>query len=393
MRKLWILICLLTLAAMPVWASGAKEIRTAEDLKAIAEDPSGSYILMNDLDLAGIPWKSIDFSGSFDGNGHSILNLSVAEPGDAHWEALDGNVKPYDAEYYGLFGFADNAHIFGLHMVNVRTLLISDNPCFLGGIAGAGRDTTFTDCSVTGRLEVRAHVGAFGVGGIAGYGSGWIRQCSADVTLITVDTDPDTKDEQFLGGACSTGFMDVTDSVITLDGYISEHGYVHSGGIAGMFMRDPIGKGRTGDLVGNTVSGRIQFYEDNNNRRAYCSPTAGEVLAKGCRIWNNKVDGFRKEELWKFSRDTELRPDTCPDPVYAEERTEPDCDSFGFTRYTCQGCGYSYTDNYCLTRHTFTEWAKGERTPEGERYISFCAGCGAENSLVVPDHLTRGTVR
>ena len=57
------------------------EINTAEDLFAIAEDPAGSYILMADLDMTGISWTPIDFSGSFDGNGHAILNLFLAETG------------------------------------------------------------------------------------------------------------------------------------------------------------------------------------------------------------------------------------------------------------------------------------------------------------------------
>lgn len=49
------------------------EIRTADDFYCAMSFPDGSYKLMNDIDLSGSLYTTIDeFSGSLDGNGHTI---------------------------------------------------------------------------------------------------------------------------------------------------------------------------------------------------------------------------------------------------------------------------------------------------------------------------------
>jgi len=57
------------------------QISTADQLKAIGADATslaGNYILVNDIDLAGYPWKAIfGFGGTFDGNGHVVKNLTT----------------------------------------------------------------------------------------------------------------------------------------------------------------------------------------------------------------------------------------------------------------------------------------------------------------------------
>ena len=53
-------------------------IYTREDLEAIRNNPGGSYILMNDIDLSEKDWTPIpQFWGTLDGNGHSIDNLKI----------------------------------------------------------------------------------------------------------------------------------------------------------------------------------------------------------------------------------------------------------------------------------------------------------------------------
>ena len=54
-----------------------KNISTAEELQDISEDLTGSFKLVNDIDLKGYDWKPIEeFSGRFDGNGYEIESLS-----------------------------------------------------------------------------------------------------------------------------------------------------------------------------------------------------------------------------------------------------------------------------------------------------------------------------
>lgn len=354
------------------------EIYTAEDLQAMAANPAGNYILMNDLDMAGVEWKPVDLvGGSFDGNGYAILNLMITQFGDTIEISYDGNQKPYDTSYAGLFGVLRDASVKSLNLVNVRALLESDAPCFLGGIAGAMYNSTVTDSSVSGCLELRAHDRMFGVGGLAGYGIGAMERCQVDVTLICTDTDQTTRDEQFMGGAYATGFIDVVDCNVIIDGYSSEWGYAHNGGIVGMVMQKPLGIGITGYFTGNTVSGKITFFECNSDRRAYCAEYIGERLVHSYVQQDNTAE-FTRDERWQY--DVELRPEMCESPVYTETVVESGCDTHGYTEYTCEGCGYRYKDRYTLTTHTVTTWTvTQEPTVEAEGLsVGYCDGCGME---------------
>ena len=53
------------------------KIYTADDLLTVQENIYADYILMNDIDMAGIDWTPVDYFGNFDGNNHAILNLNV----------------------------------------------------------------------------------------------------------------------------------------------------------------------------------------------------------------------------------------------------------------------------------------------------------------------------
>ena len=61
-------------------------LRTGEHLKKISEDMDAYYELGNDIDLGGEIWTPIfdfvnqkDFSGSFDGKGHTISNFILED--------------------------------------------------------------------------------------------------------------------------------------------------------------------------------------------------------------------------------------------------------------------------------------------------------------------------
>ena len=51
---------------------------------------------MADIDMTGIDWTPWDFSGKFDGNGYTILNLSVTKTNRCTMKTYDGNRKEYD---------------------------------------------------------------------------------------------------------------------------------------------------------------------------------------------------------------------------------------------------------------------------------------------------------
>ena len=117
-------------------------------------------------------------------------------------------------------------------------------------------------------LDVNAKM--FGVGGIVGYGgNGAIKNTNADVTLVVIDLDKENRDEEFLGGGYSAGNLDVDNVKVNIKGYCSDHGYVHNGGLVGMYAPYPSGNPYEGYIKNTYVEGFITFFEDNTDRRAY----------------------------------------------------------------------------------------------------------------------------
>lgn len=392
MKRTWLLFLLVLTVLSSAVSAGAEEteapaahpveIRTVEDLLAISEDPYGSYILMEDLDLAGVAWKSMDFYGVFDGNGHAILNLTITHPGDEICDAYDGNLLSYPCSYFGFFGVLRDAQVKDLKILNVRALVEWDSPVFLGALAGYGENAVITGCSVTGTLELRAHDRCFGLAGLVGYGMGRMENCDVDVTLICVDTDETTLDEQFLGGLFASSFFHVHNCSVKLDGYISEHGYVHSGGVTGMHTWFPWKEGASGRIMDTHVSGKITFFENSSKRRAYCDALIGEPLP-GWIYKDGSTSDFVRDE--RFVYDQELRPEMCQKPEYTQSVIPADCEQYGYTSYTCTGCGYTYTDHYTLRDHAVTDWVLTQAPTVEEAGVSvgYCA-CGLEHTREEP---------
>lgn len=333
--------------------SAFKRIRTVEDLLAMAENPDGSYVLMNDIDMTGVEWKPVDFTGTFDGNGHALLNLGITQLGDEKATAYDGNRKPYECSFAGFFGTLKDAEVMGLTLMGVEGMVVTDEPVFVGGIAGYCWNSSVTNCTVVGNMELRAHNQIFGLGGIAGYGLGAIANCEVDVVMICTDTDKETKDEQFLGGVYSTGYIDVTETNVKIQGYISDYGYVHSGGIVGMYMQYPIGEGKRGYIQHNYVEGSINFFECNNDRRAYCDAFAGEVLAVSYNLSQN-MQRFQRKEVWTY--DKEMRPCMCEDSEIMEYTLPGKCTRYGRTETECMECAFIKRHTYTPFVHNVTEW-------------------------------------
>lgn len=347
------LYCILGLRPINVQAENIIPVQTHEELMSMAENPTGSYLLMNDIDLSGVDWVPFSFSGNLDGNGYTILNLSVNQTGAAVADTYDGNMKVYETHFAGLFDVFRDGKISNLSILGMNATVNSDVPCFVGGFAGYMENATISGCSISATLELQAHDRMFGVGGIIGYGNGLIENTNADVTLICIDTDAATKDEQFMGGVCATGYPDVNGCVIHIAGFDSDHGYVHNGGLIGMYMFSPAGITYYGTITNNTVTGKITFFEDNKNRRAYCKDIVGEVVNWDYKNGGNKSDFIRDE---RFEYDVDLRPHSCTDFTLTETITEPTHDSFGFTTSVCDICGYTEKSNYTLKQHTIEAW-------------------------------------
>ena len=359
----------------------AVEIWDAAGLRAMAKDPFGAYYLAADIDMSDEAWTPFAFHGSLDGGGHSILNLTVRETGAAVRETYDGNMKVYDTSFAGFFDEMGDAQVCNLNLVNLRIDVETELPCFIGGITGYMANSSIENCTVQGNLQLRAHDRMFGVGGIIGYGFGSIKDSKADVTLVCIDTDASTKDEQFMGGVCAAGYPDINGCDIAISGFDSDHGYVHNGGLVGMYMFYPKGIQYRGSITDNNVTGKITFFEDNTNRRAYCKGFIGEIMNWDFENGRNK-DDFVRDEV--FSYDVDLLPHACENPMMQEEVTSPGCE-FGYTTYVCGTCGYRETDHYTLKVHDY-EWTilkDADLEEEGLRE-GVCKICGETAKESIP---------
>ena len=180
-RLLCILLALLLLAALlPLGFASAEEddavhIRTAEDLLQLAENCSldtwsdgRKVVLDNDLSLAGVNFDSIPiFNGSFDGQGHTIYDLSLTDAQSPCGFFLETG---------------PNADIHSLNLTG--TVAPRGDDSMVGGMAGLNRGA-ITACSFTGTVSGKSQVG-----GIVGRneGSGLVSLCAASGSVAALNS-------------------------------------------------------------------------------------------------------------------------------------------------------------------------------------------------------------
>ena len=168
------------------------EIATAEELAAINDNLSGNYVLTADIDLAGIEWTPIGayapsgeseeeqeipaadvaFTGTFDGQGHAISNLTINQP---------------EAWAQGLFGCVANAQVGNFTLENASV----DAQLMGADVVGYAYCSEIHDVWLWGG-KVTAHAGEMSAegmyGGIVGAGmASMIKNCSAQADIVLPD--------------------------------------------------------------------------------------------------------------------------------------------------------------------------------------------------------------
>lgn len=347
---------LIVLGTAPALAApaDARPIRTAEDLMAIASDPAGHYRLENDINLKGIRWTPLPFSGTLEGNNHTIYNLAVDAVGPDRAQTVDGNHKKYDTGLAGLFSVVRDARIRNLHLLGVQVMVEDEGSCFTAGLAGFAENTVITGCSVQGRIHLTQKGRIGGVAGLVGFGSGQFDGNWADVELVFIDDNRKTKCEEFLGAILACGYGDVRDNQVKLSAYASVHGYVHNGGLVGMYhVHVKKDEERVGYVTGNSVEAVIRFFEHvAGDRRAYCKPFVGEKLNRPVQIEDNRELSFEKIESKKYK--VNLVPEVHEDPDYITVTVQPTDIAFGYTMHTCTQCKYTYMEDYVAPAATLS---------------------------------------
>ncbi len=377
MRKILCVVLALLLMAAILPAALAEEawidIDSPEELAAIGKNPGANYRLTADLDMTGVDWIPIPLSGRFDGNGHGIYNLSVRQPGAEKRMTYDGNLKEYETVFAGLFSTVEGGSVSNLHLLGVDIRIDTPTHCFAAGIAGYLNNAVVENCSVFGKVWMDGNHVMVGVGGIAGFGCGEIKSCTVQAELVFTDYSTGTRCEEFMGGVLACGMGNISDCKVAVDGYDSCHGYVHNGGLVGMFYHCSLGY--TGKTIRDCeVTGRIRFFENNPDRRAYCAAFVGESLTIPALSGNSQ--DFLRDETKDYS--VNLFPETCASPTPESRRIVPSCQSWGYTEYQCTTCGYRYRDTYMPPRHQPGE-AVVERAPTYDTpglSKQYCTVCG-----------------
>ena len=172
-------LVLATALLTSVSAFAQTEISTEEQLKAIANDLSGTYVLKNDITLSDAEWTPIGtkdnpFKGTLDGKGFTIKGLTVGN-GANNDKAFFGFTNGATVKNIGFTSAVVKGHEQAAIVVaqatsstlsNIYVSGVVTGRDHVGTIAGDARDnTTITNCVSTAAALSTEHQG----GGIAGW--------------------------------------------------------------------------------------------------------------------------------------------------------------------------------------------------------------------------------
>ena len=191
MKKFCKFFCLIFVFALCLTPSALKVANADDDfinisdvyaLTQIAQNPNANYRLADDINLNGQEFAAIqNFTGTFDGNGHTISNFVVSAQG--------GNV--------GFFANTSGANIQDVQFQNVTIQVESTTDEFvskIGVVAGLAQNTYFTNVSVVSSTINVSTPSIQYIGSLVGHAQNGSRlqnisvQCSVNGTTSTDKT-------------------------------------------------------------------------------------------------------------------------------------------------------------------------------------------------------------
>ncbi|TKX84330.1 hypothetical protein EXE43_19510, partial [Halorubrum sp. SS5] len=244
-------------------------IANASELQAMEDDLDANYTLVSDINAATTAeWNngsgfdpvgpSYDrrFTGSFDGNNHTVTGLTIDRP---------------DASNIGLFGAtAGGATLSDVSLTNVN---VSGGESNTGGLVGLFEDSTVRNASAAGSAT-----GDENVGMLVGYNGGTITDASAAGNVTG---------SQEVGGFAgyNVGLIQRARASVSVDGtgFGNVGGLVGvNGGVDGGTIRNATASGSvTGDL---RVGGLVGYNQDRGTLR--------ETFAVGAVTGNEQAGGL-----------------------------------------------------------------------------------------------------
>lgn len=153
------------------------QIATAEQLDAIHDWPTATYyVLVNDIDLSGIEWVPYNGYINFDGQGHTVSNLTITGTNinSRVNVGMFGGLKSYWSDYYA-GTFQSRVSNLNLKDVNIditgtdnytTTLYVG---AIVGGYDGFNDSVYIQNCTASGKINVQGGYRAW-VGGLTGGG-------------------------------------------------------------------------------------------------------------------------------------------------------------------------------------------------------------------------------
>ena len=384
----------------PMTGSGTEtdpyQISTAEQLKLFRDIVNGAggqtqnrgayAVLTADIDLNNEPWTPIGpdrdsaYTGTFDGQGHTVKNLSVTV-----------NVQPGRA---GLFGCVKDGTIRKLTVAGSVSCTANQGWC--GGIAGYAMDETIENCaslctvSCTG---IDARVG--GIVGLVDYNSRTliIRDCY-NIGKITGRSDNGSGDAGGICGFYMNGKISNCYNVgeITGSGYVSKiavSAYNDSRPTNCYYLSDTDtdlnGTAKTAaEFANDTVLALLKAGERDNN----ADPWADEcqyldAAGKTLPVFNGQGDAHdHQSNDWKSNETEHWQVCTCDAVFHKAEHSggTATCTQ----RATCTVCGAEYGD---VLGHDFTtSW-----THDDNMHWKQCSRCDKKDD-VSPHTWDSGTI-
>ncbi len=245
----------------PAWdevgesGDGFTNINTAEELTVLSQSPDmwgGKFQLSENIDMAGIDFSPIGnsenpFTGTFDGNGYEIQNLTVS--GDKNSQNI------------GMFGVIRGAKLKNIILRNVQIT----GGSIVGGLVGtaksdasAQRISLISGCRVSGTVTAT--------------GNSYAKQTDAGGLAGINDSEENTLSGKVFASAIDNCSADVTVTGDTGAADLSDAG--HIGGLVGLNNGTISNSAASGRVTGgNTTGGLVGF----SNGSIYASSARGTV--------------------------------------------------------------------------------------------------------------------
>lgn len=226
---------------------GYTPVYTIADLAGINSNPSGKYILMNDIDMTeetspggswdtGHGWTPLDeFSGVLEGNGHRIIGMHIYGEGRIGGTGLfSGITQYYDNE--------TDTVIRNLGLVDCDINIKGKSYEDVGGIAGQLLAGTISNCYVGGKISISDSEENHNmtIGGIAGYLKDesklfgcYIEDCY-NTAQLSISTKGEEYGENYVGGIAGQSYGSISNCYNAGEISVSyDRGEVCMGAIAG----------------------------------------------------------------------------------------------------------------------------------------------------------------